>query len=108
LFRHSGVIVTPVKTGVHPHPLTWIPFFNGMTGAVRHLDGGVRRHDKLSLRLKPTLSKIEGARDLNHPERDINFISDSLHRHSAERHASVEKPSCCCYRDAIYLGVNEH
>jgi hypothetical protein len=27
-------IVTPVKTGVHPHPpSTWIPFSNGMTDA---------------------------------------------------------------------------
>ena len=37
-FRLSRLIVTPVKTGVHPHPLTWIPFSNGMTDAVRHLD----------------------------------------------------------------------
>ena len=39
-FRLSGVIVTPVKTGVHPHPLNWIPFSNGMTDAVGHLDTG--------------------------------------------------------------------
>jgi hypothetical protein len=36
---HSGVVVTPV-------PLTWIPFSNGMTDAVRHLDAGIRRHDE--------------------------------------------------------------
>ena len=57
--RHSGLIVTPVKTGVHPHPLTWIPFSNGMTDAVRHLDAGLSLHDELSLRLK--------AKDFNHP-----------------------------------------
>jgi len=40
-FRHSGFIVTPVKTGVHPNPpLTWILFSNGMTDTVRHLDAG--------------------------------------------------------------------
>jgi hypothetical protein len=39
--RNPGVIVTPVKTGVHPHPLlTWIPFFNGMTDGVRHRGAG--------------------------------------------------------------------
>jgi hypothetical protein len=38
-FPSFGLIVTPVKTGVHPIPLTWIPFSNGMTDAVvRHLD----------------------------------------------------------------------
>jgi len=75
LFRHSGLIVTPVKTGVHPRPLTWIPFSNGMTNTVRHLDAGARRHDELSLRLKRALSfacpdpgrRIEGAMDFNHP-----------------------------------------
>jgi hypothetical protein len=40
-----------VKTGVQP-PITWIPFSNGMTDAVRHLDAGMRRHDELSLLLK--------------------------------------------------------
>jgi len=39
--RNPSLILTPVKTGVHPPvPLTWIPFFNGMTDAVRHLDAG--------------------------------------------------------------------
>ena len=39
--------VTPVKTGVHPlSPRIWIPFFNGMTDAVRHLDSGRRRMTK--------------------------------------------------------------
>jgi hypothetical protein len=34
-------IVTPVETGVHPpDPRIWIPFFNGMTDAVRQLDSG--------------------------------------------------------------------
>jgi hypothetical protein len=33
--RNPSLIPTPVKTGVHPPvPLTWIPFFNGMTDAV--------------------------------------------------------------------------
>jgi len=31
------MFVTPVKTGVHPLPSTWIPFFNGMTDTVRHI-----------------------------------------------------------------------
>ncbi|MGH7853253.1 MAG: hypothetical protein ACREP3_07410, partial [Candidatus Binatia bacterium] len=39
-------ILNPVKTGV---PLTWIPFSNRMTDAVRHLDAGESRHDELSL-----------------------------------------------------------
>jgi hypothetical protein len=37
--------------------VTWIPFSNGMTGAVRHLDAGKHRHDEPLL-----LSK---ARDFN-------------------------------------------
>jgi hypothetical protein len=41
-----------------PYAPTIIPEF---------LDAGVRRHDELSLRLKLVLSKIEGARDFNHP-----------------------------------------
>ncbi len=53
--RHSRLIVT------------WIPFSNGMTDAVRHLDAGLSRHDELSLRLKPAMSIVEGARDFNHP-----------------------------------------
>ena len=56
--------------------VTWIPFSNGMTDAVRHLEAGpgsspgqaLRRHDEPSLRLKPVLSTIEGARDFNHPQ----------------------------------------
>jgi hypothetical protein len=43
--RHPVFVVTPVKTGVHPIPVTWIPFSNGMTDAVRHLDARVRGHD---------------------------------------------------------------
>ena len=44
--------VTPVKTGVHPlSPRIWIPFFNGMTDAVRHLDSGRRRNDERKSRL---------------------------------------------------------
>jgi len=44
--------VTPVKTGVHPlSPRIWIPFFNGMTDAVRHLDSGRRRNDERKCRL---------------------------------------------------------
>jgi hypothetical protein len=31
------------------------------------MDAGLRRHDKSSLRLKPALSKVEGAREFNHP-----------------------------------------
>jgi hypothetical protein len=34
LFRHSGGSRNPVRI------VTWIPFFNGMTDAVRHLDAG--------------------------------------------------------------------
>jgi hypothetical protein len=34
------------KTGVHPLPVTWIPFSNGMTDAVRHLDSRVRGNDE--------------------------------------------------------------
>ena len=45
--------------GSIPIPLTWIPFSNGMTDAVRHLDAGLSLHDELSLRLK--------AKDFNHP-----------------------------------------
>ncbi|MGZ8479461.1 MAG: hypothetical protein ACXW6K_15735, partial [Candidatus Binatia bacterium] len=37
IIRHSRSIVTPVKTGVHPQPLTQIAFINVMTDAVRHL-----------------------------------------------------------------------
>ena len=37
--RHTGA-------GRHPDPSsTWIPFFNGMTDAVRHLDSRVRGND---------------------------------------------------------------
>ncbi len=43
--RHAGPIVTPVETGVHPNPRIWIPFFNGMTDAVRHLDTIFQRYD---------------------------------------------------------------
>jgi hypothetical protein len=44
--------VTPVKTGVYPlSPRIWIPFFNGMTDAVRHLDSGRRRNDERKSRL---------------------------------------------------------
>ena len=58
-----------------------------MTDAVRHLDAGVRRHDELSLRLKHALRADEGARDLNHPERDIKIKRRSLvlQRQSAKR-----------------------
>ncbi|MGH7783733.1 MAG: hypothetical protein ACREO5_07830 [Candidatus Binatia bacterium] len=31
-FRHSGVIVTPVKTGVHPHPLNLDTVFQRYDG----------------------------------------------------------------------------
>jgi hypothetical protein len=55
LYRHPGE-----NRGPSLFPLTWIPFSNGMTDAVRHLDAGVRRHDELSLRLK--------ARDFNNPK----------------------------------------
>ena len=41
-FRHPG-------ENRGPAPMSWIPFSNGMTDAVRHLDAGVRRHDELSL-----------------------------------------------------------
>ena len=30
--------VMPAQAGIHPLPQTWIPFFNGMTNFVRHLD----------------------------------------------------------------------
>ena len=52
--------VTPVKTGVYPlSPRIWIPFFNGMTDTVRHLDSGpgsspgqaLRRNDERKSRL---------------------------------------------------------
>ena len=52
--------VTPVKSGVHPlSPRIWIPFFNGMTDTVRHLDSGpgsspgqaLRRNDERKSRL---------------------------------------------------------
>ncbi len=46
-FRHSGAELAPYWIrGRNPHPSsTWIPFFNGMTDAVRHLDAGLRRYD---------------------------------------------------------------
>jgi len=44
-FRLSRLIVTPVKTGVHPHP--------------RNLDTVFQRYDGPSYRLK--------TRDINHP-----------------------------------------
>ena len=34
LFPSFRRYVTPVKTGVHPHPPNWIPFFNGMRDAL--------------------------------------------------------------------------
>ena len=35
--------------GRHPDPSsTWIPFFNGMTDSVRHLDSRVRGNDESS------------------------------------------------------------
>lgn len=40
--RHAGA-------GRHPDPSsTWIPFFNGMTDSVRHLDSRVRGNDASS------------------------------------------------------------
>ena len=40
--RHAGA-------GRHPDPSsTWIPFFNGMTNSVRHLDSRVRGNDASS------------------------------------------------------------
>ena len=39
-FRHAGA-------GRHPDPSsTWIPFFNGMTDSVCHLDSRVRGNDE--------------------------------------------------------------
>ena len=46
------LIVTPVKTGVHPHPL--------------NLDTVFQRYDGPFLRLKHVLSTAEGAREFNH------------------------------------------
>ncbi len=50
-YRHTGVIVTSVETGVHiPILLTWIPFFNGMTDAVRYLPVFIRHGERYARR----------------------------------------------------------
>jgi hypothetical protein len=50
-----ALIVTPVKSGVHP--LNLDTFSNGMTDAVRHLDAGMCRHDEL-LSAEETVAQI--------------------------------------------------
>ena len=46
--RHTGEQLAPDSIrGRYPDPSsTWIPFFNGMTDAVRHLDFRVRGNDE--------------------------------------------------------------
>ena len=67
--------VTPVKTGVHPHPFAWIPFSNGMTDTVRHLDAFA------DMTIFPSPKK---ARDfLPFSERDINKKTE--HRNAPDR-----------------------
>jgi hypothetical protein len=73
-FRHAGA-------GRHPDPSsTWIPFFNGMTDSVCHLDSRVRGNDASS---RPPIEGIPAIfklckRAQAHGHFVVNYAPDKL------------------------------